>query len=191
MVATIEARCRRRAGARRGSGRHLQHHRKQGAAHSGTRTRRRGARWRRDDLPGAGVPHQLLGTSRLRICDHFLTPDFSAYQQSALTSPYPHNGAVADLAHAQGALVGYVHPFDWESCRKGEVADERVAGRRRARQGGLHRSGRFPDHKATAAVWHRLLNRIQAVGRPALMRWRTMLPYADRSDESRVPADWR
>jgi hypothetical protein len=35
------------------------------------------------------------------------------------------------------------------------------------------------------------LNRIQAVGRPALMRWRTMLPYADRSDESRVPADWR
>jgi len=50
----------------------------------------------------------------LDLGDHFLTPDFSAYQQSALTSPYPHNGAVADLAHAQGALVGYVHPFDWE-----------------------------------------------------------------------------
>ena len=55
-----------RAGARRGSGRHLQHHREQGTAHSGhrVRRRRRDARRRRDDLPGAGVPHELLGPSR-------------------------------------------------------------------------------------------------------------------------------
>jgi TolB protein len=97
---------------------------------------------------------------------HFLTPDFSAYQQSALTSPYPHNGAVADLAHAQGALVGYVHPFDWEIVPEkeksltnalpvdvalGKVDYIEVVG--------------FSDHKATAAVWHRLLNlgfRLQA-----------------------------
>jgi hypothetical protein len=89
----------------------------------------------------------------------FLTPDFSAYQQSALTSPYPHNGAVADLAHAQGALVGYVHPFDWEIVPEkeksltnalpvdvalGKVDYIEVVG--------------FSDHKATAQVWHRLLN---------------------------------
>ena len=98
-----------------------------------------------------------LGLLDLR--DHFLTPDFSAYQQSALTSPYPHNGAVADLAHAQGALVGYVHPFDWDIVPEkeksltnalpvdvalGKVDYIEVVG--------------FSDHKATAAVWHRLLN---------------------------------
>jgi TolB protein len=98
-----------------------------------------------------------LGLLDLR--DHFLTPDFSAYQQSALTSPYPHNGAVADLAHAQGALVGYVHPFDWEIVPEkeksltnalpvdvalGKVDYIEVVG--------------FSDHKATAQVWHRLLN---------------------------------
>ena len=83
-----------------------------------------------------------LGLLDLR--DHFLTPDFSAYQQSALTSPYPHNGAVADLAHAQRRarrLRASVRLGD--RAGKGEVADERVAGRRRARQGGLHRSGRL------------------------------------------------
>jgi len=98
-----------------------------------------------------------LGLLDLR--EHFLTPDFSAYQLSALASPYPHNGAVADLAHAQGALVGYVHPFDWEivpdkeksltnalpvDVALGKVDYIEVVG--------------FSDHKATAAVWHRLLN---------------------------------
>jgi Tol biopolymer transport system component len=88
----------------------------------------------------------------------FLTPDFSAYQQSALTSPYPYNGAVADLASVQGAVVGYVHPFDWEIVPEkeksltnalpvdvalGKVDYIEVVG--------------FSDHKATAAVWHRLL----------------------------------
>ena len=95
----------------------------------------------------------------LDLRDHFLTPGFSAYKQSALTSPYPHNGAVADLAHAQGALVGYVHPFDWEIVPEkeksltnalpvdvalGKVDYIEVVG--------------FADHKSTAQVWHRLLN---------------------------------
>ena len=95
----------------------------------------------------------------LDLRDHFLTPGFSAYKQSALTSPYPHNGAVADLAHAQGALVGYVHPFDWDIVPEkeksltnalpvdvalGKVDYIEVVG--------------FADHKSTAQVWHRLLN---------------------------------
>src|SRR5262249_1300196 len=48
----------------------------------------------------------------LGLTDHYLAPGFSAYQNSPLPSPYPDNGAIANLAHAQGALVGYVHPFD-------------------------------------------------------------------------------
>jgi Tol biopolymer transport system component len=98
-----------------------------------------------------------LGLLDLR--DHLLTPDFSAYQQSALSSPYPHNGAVADLAHAQGALVGYVHPFDWEivpekekSLTNGLPVDVALG-----KADYIEVVG-FSDHKATAAVWHRLLN---------------------------------
>src|SRR5215475_8462015 len=44
--------------------------------------------------------------------DHLLQPGFAAYAFSALASPYPYNGVIADLAHAQHALIGYVHPFD-------------------------------------------------------------------------------
>ena len=118
------------------------------------RRRRRDARRRRDDLPGAGIPHQLLGTSRpaATCSDHFLTPDFSAYQQSALTSPYPHNGAVADLAHAQGALVGYVHPFDWEIVPEKEksLTNALPVDVALGKADYIEVVG-FSDHKATAA----------------------------------------
>jgi hypothetical protein len=98
-----------------------------------------------------------LGLLDLR--DHFLTPDFSAYQQSALTSPYPHNGAVADLAHAQGALVGYVHPFDWEIVpdKEKSLTSALPVDVALGKADYIEVVG-FSDHKATAAVWHRLLN---------------------------------
>ncbi len=98
-----------------------------------------------------------LGLLDLR--DHFLTPDFSAYQQSALTSPYPHNGAVADLAHAQGALVGYVHPFDWDIVPEKEksLTNALPVDVALGKADYIEVVG-FSDHKATANVWHRLLN---------------------------------
>jgi Tol biopolymer transport system component len=94
----------------------------------------------------------LLHTQR------FLTPDYSAYLFSALTSPYPTNGVIADLTHEQGGLVGYVHPFDTfpdperESLSNafpvdvalGKVDYVEIVG--------------FSDHKSTAAVWYKLLN---------------------------------
>jgi TolB protein len=90
---------------------------------------------------------------------HFLTPDFSAYQLSALSSPYPHNGAVADLAHAQGALVGYVHPFDWEIVPEKEksLTNALPVDVALGKADYIEVVG-FSDHKATAQVWHRLLN---------------------------------
>jgi Tol biopolymer transport system component len=98
-----------------------------------------------------------LGLLNLR--DHFLTPDFSAYQKSALTSPYPHNGAVADLAHAQGALVGYVHPFDWDIVPEKEksLTNALPVDVALGKADYIEVVG-FSDHKATAQVWHRLLN---------------------------------
>jgi len=48
----------------------------------------------------------------LDLDDHFLTPDFSSYRESAFSGPYPHNGVIAALTHAQHGLVGYAHSFD-------------------------------------------------------------------------------
>jgi hypothetical protein len=98
-----------------------------------------------------------LGLLGLR--DHYLTPDFASYRHTALASPYPHNGAVADLAHAQGALVGYVHPFDWpivpaqEKSLTNALPADVIAGKVDYLE-----IVSFADHKATAEVWYRLLN---------------------------------
>jgi hypothetical protein len=94
----------------------------------------------------------------LHLNDHFLTPDFSAYQHTALTSPYPHNGVVADLAHEQGGLVGYVHPFDWEPNPAKEVITNMLPADVAAGKVDYIEVVGFSDHKATAAVWYRLLN---------------------------------
>jgi hypothetical protein len=98
-----------------------------------------------------------LGLLGLR--DHYLTPDFASYRHTALASPYPHNGAIADLAHAQGALVGYVHPFDWpivpaqENSLTNALPADVIAGKVDYLE-----VVSFADHKATAEVWYRLLN---------------------------------
>jgi hypothetical protein len=39
-------------------------------------------------------------------------PAYASYVNTPAASPYPDNGAIFDLAHAQGAVTGYVHPFD-------------------------------------------------------------------------------
>jgi len=95
----------------------------------------------------------------LNLSDHLLTPDFSAYRSTALSSPYPHNGAVADLAHAQGALVGYVHPFDWviDPPNEQSLTNMLPADVAAGKVDYIEIVG-FSDHKATAAIWYRLLN---------------------------------
>ena len=95
----------------------------------------------------------------LHLSDHLLTPDFSAYQHTALASPFPHNGTVADLAHAQGALVGYVHPFDWDidPAKEKSLSNQLPADVANGKVDYIEVVG-FSDHKATANVWYRLLN---------------------------------
>src|SRR5271157_917671 len=48
----------------------------------------------------------------LNLTRNLLLPGYAGYPNTAAASLYPANGNVADMAHAQGALVGYVHPFD-------------------------------------------------------------------------------
>ena len=95
----------------------------------------------------------------LHLSDHVLTPDFSAYQNTALASPYPFNGKVADMAHAQGALVGYVHPFDWviDPAKEKSLSNELPADVINGKVDYIEIVG-FADHKSTAEVWYRLLN---------------------------------
>jgi len=93
----------------------------------------------------------------LGLSDHYLTPGFSAYQNSPLASAYPDNGAIADLAHAQGALVGYVHPFDDEPSTDKTLTNELPADVANGKVDYMEVVG-FSDHKSTASVWYRLLN---------------------------------
>ena len=91
--------------------------------------------------------------------DHFVTADFTAYKGSPFASPYPYNGAVADLTHAQHGLVGYAHPFDepvdpekdasLSNALPADVAHSKVD---------YYEVVGFSDHRSTADVWYRLLN---------------------------------
>lgn len=98
-------------------------------------------------------------TGLLHLSDHVLTPDFSAYQHTALASPYPHNGVVADLTRAQGGLVGYVHPFDWviDPAKEKTLTNQFPADVAHGKVDYVEVVG-FADHKSTAAIWYRLLN---------------------------------
>ena len=95
----------------------------------------------------------------LGLDDHFLLPDFTAYRHTALASAYPHNGLIADLAHAQNALVGYVHPFDTvpDPARDAVLSNALPADVIQGKIDYMEVVG-FSDHHSTAAVWYRLLN---------------------------------
>ncbi len=103
----------------------------------------------------------------LRLNQQFLLPGYTAYAGSAAASLFPTNAAVADLAHAQQGLVGYVHPFDFApdpvndpTLTHGEPEDAALELPVDAALGKVDyiEAAGFSDHKATAAVWYRLLN---------------------------------
>jgi len=115
--------------------------------------------------PASGLQHaqeyhtSYWGHLGLLGLDRFIAPDFSSYRHTAMASPYPHNGVIADLAHAQGALVGYVHPFDTipDPANDAVLTHELPADVAHGKVDYLEVVG-FSDHKATAAVWYRLMN---------------------------------
>ncbi len=96
--------------------------------------------------------------SILNLAQHLLLPGYAAYPFTAAASPYPHNAAVADLAHAQRGLVGYAHPFD-EDVDPGQSAPLTNALPIDAALGKIdyYEAVGFSDHRATNAVWYRLL----------------------------------
>lgn len=105
----------------------------------------------------------------LGLHDNLLMPDYSAYPDTAAASLYPDNVTVANMAHKQGAVMGYVHTFAYPlpdpandasltnalpiDVALGKVDFYEVVG--------------FAEHRASADIWYRLLNagfRLSAAG---------------------------
>ncbi|HEX9637692.1 MAG TPA: CehA/McbA family metallohydrolase, partial [Acidobacteriota bacterium] len=97
----------------------------------------------------------LLGLQR-----NLLLPDYAAYPGTAVASLFPTNAAVADLAHEQGALVGYVHPFDFapDPADRGARLTYALPADVALGKVDYYEAVGFSDHLITAAVWYRLLN---------------------------------
>jgi Tol biopolymer transport system component len=95
----------------------------------------------------------------LHLSENLLLPDFTAYRGTALASPWPHNGEIADLAHAQGALVGYVHIADFpiDPPKEKSLSYQLPADVAHGKIDYLEIVG-FADHRITADIWYRLLN---------------------------------
>ncbi|WP_321391834.1 CehA/McbA family metallohydrolase [Emcibacter sp.] len=97
--------------------------------------------------------------SFLHLDDHLVTPDFASYRHTAMASPYPSNGVVTDLAHAQGAVVGYVHPFDAvpDPSAEGRLSHSLPVDVVNGKTDFLEVVS-FANHQETAAVWYKFLN---------------------------------
>jgi len=113
------------------------------------------------------VPGQEFHTSYwghrgiLRLKDHLLLPGYAGYPNTAAASLYPMNADVYDMAHAQGALVGAVHPFDEVpdpfAKPAQRITDELPVDVALGKLDYMEIVG-FSDHKSTAEVWYKLLN---------------------------------
>jgi hypothetical protein len=96
----------------------------------------------------------------LCLTKHLLVPIYAGYPMTAASSLVPTNADVADMAHAQGALIGAVHPFEEApdpANRAIPLHDELPVDVALAKLDYIEVVG-FSDHKSTAAVWYRLLN---------------------------------
>ncbi|HEV2608384.1 MAG TPA: CehA/McbA family metallohydrolase, partial [Xanthomonadaceae bacterium] len=95
----------------------------------------------------------------LDLHDHYITPGFASYRHSPMASPYPTNAAIADLAHLQGGLVGYVHPFDTlpDPAKDTDLTNELPADVIAGKVDYIEIVA-FSDPIATATVWYKLLN---------------------------------
>lgn len=95
----------------------------------------------------------------LNLTRNFLIPGYAAYPNTAAASLYPTNADIADLAHQQRALVGYVHPFDTspDPADPAPLTDELPVDVALGKVDYMEILG-FSDHKSTAAVWYKLLN---------------------------------
>jgi TolB protein len=100
-------------------------------------------------------------TGLLGIKDHVLVPAYAAYINTAAASLYPTNAAIADLAHAQGGLFGYVHPYDTDpdpANASRPLNHEFPVDVALGKVDYYEALGFVDDYWPTQKVWYRLLN---------------------------------
>jgi len=94
----------------------------------------------------------------LNLTQNLIVPGYVAYPNTAAASLFPSNANVADLAHEQGALVGYVHPLESvPNPEKDPITYELPADVALGKVDYIEVIG-FADHKSTAETWYKLLN---------------------------------
>jgi len=99
-------------------------------------------------------------SSLIGLRDYYLLPDYAGYANTAFASLFPTNAAVFDLGHAQGALAGYVHPFDFRpdiTRIEGGIPYELPVDVAAGKVDFLEVMG-YSDHLITSDIWYRLLN---------------------------------
>ena len=97
----------------------------------------------------------------LNIKEHILLPGYAGYPNTPAASLIPMNIDVADMARAQGAIVGAVHPFEEEPhpfATPAEILTDEIPIDVALGKIDYMEILGFSDHRSTAAVWYRLLN---------------------------------
>ncbi len=99
-------------------------------------------------------------TGLLGLSENILIPGYAGYVNTGAASLYPENAAIFDLAHAQGALTGYVHPFDTypDPAKLDEPLTNELPVDVALGKLDYYEVVGFSDHRATARVWYQLLN---------------------------------
>jgi len=97
----------------------------------------------------------------LGLTGNILLPAYAGYANTAAASLYPTNATIMDLAHQQGAITGYVHPFDSypdPSDTTKPLTNELPVDVALGRVDYYEALGFVDDYQATARVWYQLLN---------------------------------
>ena len=96
----------------------------------------------------------------LGLQDYFVLPNYVGYANTAAASLWPMNADVFDIARSQGAIAGYVHPFDSKPDpfdRKEAIRYEMPIDVALGKLDYFEVMG-YSDHLITSEFWYRLLN---------------------------------
>ena len=97
----------------------------------------------------------------LGLKEHLVLPGYTAYANTGVASLQPTNGRVFDIARAQGAVTGYVHPYDADpdpSDTTRTLTHALPVDLALGKVDYYEAVGFVDDLMATATVWYRLLN---------------------------------
>ena len=100
-------------------------------------------------------------TGLLGLRSHVLLPGYAGYTGTAAASLAPTNADVIDLAHAQGAISGYVHPYDSDPDpfdTTASLTHEFPVDAALGRVDYFEAIGFEDSYLGTAHVWYRILN---------------------------------